>query len=675
MTWYNQTRQVEELLAKTQSKPASFTVHLHAEHWVLNNGSKFLYNNYAASLLDDIRAHQLPVDFLDLFDASPSIHFYDGCLIAELLDYRPLKANDPPLETPGRTRTVLHPTPESLWADVCKIAAAKKQQEGLVMTDKDALEIESRILVRLFTCIMPPSHSQQLATAPPLCLDPDPDLTRMVNHIVRVSTPTIPTSLKRKASAVDQEEDETDKARRAKIMQFMNSRATRVPSANYRILDAIQRSKQAKESKGTDTPQPQQPPVTVAPSTTQSPAPSTTETPAPQHNPPPPTEQEEPAKPKPKPKTEPPPAQITFAKPAVPHPPPATHQFHAQNPTTKASNTPSPRTRTPQSFPAQENVPRISTPSKQQQPSHNQSPRVQQQAPQATQPTKAQTPHPVTYQPPIQNQTQFIHQNPATNTRVNQTKAAAAAAAHSQNPALAAAAAAAVRSATPAQPQQHNVAAVHLTPQQQQHMIQQHILQQRILQQQQQQQQSGRASTTPNTQGSAIHGTPVPARATPMITNQRIASRSPMPPQPQVQAQQATAQMAHPQQPQINFQQYNTAAAAHFRTLAHQNTASPRPQPTNVANRGAQPNADASTQQPQQAQMHYAPQMYGYTQMPPQLNYRMPPMNGAYWMRPGVVVNGQLHGVQPNQQQQQQQQTQQAQQMMMQMKPPANTGR
>ncbi|KAG7444490.1 uncharacterized protein BT62DRAFT_1029822 [Guyanagaster necrorhizus] len=218
ITWYNQTRQ--ELLAKNESKPPSFTIHLHAEHWVLNNGSKFLYNNYAASLLDDIRAHQLPVDFLDLFDASPNIHFYDGCLIAELLDYRPQKVNDPPLEKPVRTRTVLHPTPESLWADTCKIAAAAKQQEDLVMTDRDALEIESRIL---------------LATAPPLCLDPDPHLTRMVNHIVRVSTPTVPASLKRKVSAMDQEEDETDKARRAKIMQFMNSRATRVPSAKYAI--------------------------------------------------------------------------------------------------------------------------------------------------------------------------------------------------------------------------------------------------------------------------------------------------------------------------------------------------------------------------------------------------------------------------------------------------------
>ena len=74
MAGYNRTRYVEQLLEKTESLPPSFTVHLHAEYWILNNGSKFLYHNqiavsdvyrvYAAyvltsilqSLLDDIRA-------------------------------------------------------------------------------------------------------------------------------------------------------------------------------------------------------------------------------------------------------------------------------------------------------------------------------------------------------------------------------------------------------------------------------------------------------------------------------------------------------------------------------------------------------------------------------------------------------------------------------------------
>lgn len=45
---YNRTRYVEELLEKTEDKAPSLTIHLHPEHWVLNNGSKFLYHNQMA---------------------------------------------------------------------------------------------------------------------------------------------------------------------------------------------------------------------------------------------------------------------------------------------------------------------------------------------------------------------------------------------------------------------------------------------------------------------------------------------------------------------------------------------------------------------------------------------------------------------------------------------------
>lgn len=96
MAGYNRTRSVEQLLEKTESSPPSFTVHLHPEFWVLNNGSKFLYQNQIAvcvvlltfifsclntrisqSLLDDIRGHRIPVDFLELFDLA-RVPFYDG---------------------------------------------------------------------------------------------------------------------------------------------------------------------------------------------------------------------------------------------------------------------------------------------------------------------------------------------------------------------------------------------------------------------------------------------------------------------------------------------------------------------------------------------------------------------------------------------------------------------
>lgn len=60
-----------------------------------------------------------------------------------------------------------------------------------------------------------------MATAPALCLDPDPHLVRAANNTLRVSVPTAPASLKRKASAMDPEETAHEKVRRAKIMQFM----------------------------------------------------------------------------------------------------------------------------------------------------------------------------------------------------------------------------------------------------------------------------------------------------------------------------------------------------------------------------------------------------------------------------------------------------------------------
>ncbi|KAJ3552987.1 hypothetical protein NM688_g3859 [Phlebia brevispora] len=207
MAGYNITRSIEELLSEHELSPPSFTVHLHPDHWTLNGGSKFLYNNQIASLLDDIRAQRIPTDFIELFEAA-KLPFYDGCMIVELLDYRPLKGKEPELANPKRSRVVLSPTPETMWADICLL----NHKAGNVWTDEDALQVEAKIL---------------LATTPPLCLDPDPHLTRIANSILRVSAPAAPVSLKRKAVAMEPEEDESEKVRRAKIMQYMNPRTNR----------------------------------------------------------------------------------------------------------------------------------------------------------------------------------------------------------------------------------------------------------------------------------------------------------------------------------------------------------------------------------------------------------------------------------------------------------------
>ncbi|KAI0630606.1 Spt20 family-domain-containing protein [Trametes polyzona] len=211
MALYNTSRFIDGLLKTHENSPPSFTVRLYREHWTLNNGSKFLYNNQIASLLDDIRTRHIPVDFLELFDAA-KLPFYEGCLIVELLDYRPSKSSDPELEEPETSRVVLTPNDESRWTDICLM----NQKIGLAWTDADAIELEAQLL---------------MTTAPPLCLEPDLHLTRIVNATQRATTPPAPPSLKRKASALNQEADEVEKARRVKITQYMNPRLrTTVPT-------------------------------------------------------------------------------------------------------------------------------------------------------------------------------------------------------------------------------------------------------------------------------------------------------------------------------------------------------------------------------------------------------------------------------------------------------------
>lgn len=66
-----------------------------------------------------------------------------GCMLVELLDYRPQRNKEPTPEKPERTRVILHPDSETLWADICLL----NQKTGSKWTDADTLEVEARILV------------------------------------------------------------------------------------------------------------------------------------------------------------------------------------------------------------------------------------------------------------------------------------------------------------------------------------------------------------------------------------------------------------------------------------------------------------------------------------------------------------------------------------------------
>ncbi|KII87461.1 hypothetical protein PLICRDRAFT_142760 [Plicaturopsis crispa FD-325 SS-3] len=595
MAGYNITRSVEELLERTNDKPPSFTVHLYPDYWTLNNGLNFLYTHQVASLLEDIRAHRIPVDFLELFD-SAGVPFYDGCMIVELLDYRPQKSKDSPLEQPERTRVVLHPNSETLWADICLL----NQKSGKTWTDENALEIESRLL---------------LATAPPLCLAPDPHLTRIANSVLRVSTPTVPASLKRKAVALDPEEDETDKARRAKIIQFMNPRANRSHTPSYRILDAIQRKKEGRpaSANGQPVPPPFTQPAQQAPQPQAVPMQSALSSSSTNNN-------DEPSKKK---------AKLTKKKPDMLQPPdnrPNTgaqqpiNAFH-QNIVNQQRSSPIPASQSPVPPQAQLQPPKPHT-------------TPQQHANPQSQASPIQS-----FQPPVPS-AHFLNQ-PPTGARNAQPKASGSnipnTMPHPGNPVTTA---------------QMQAQLFYLQAQQRLHPATQN------------QNQNGRSTPSgpplsrsplnPNAnQGPAQRNSPMPA-------NRQVASRSPMPPNPQAMTQMPS----HPVQQHMTFPQ-GQFNPAHLRAMS-QGNGSPHPQtlPAHLVNGGAQPSPppsqDQQQQQPQPQQHHPAqqmmaqfPQMYGY-----QMNFgiphnRLPP--GYSWqvgMGRGIpgVVNGQhmVPGMVPN---------------------------
>ncbi|KAI0027040.1 Spt20 family-domain-containing protein [Vararia minispora EC-137] len=212
---YNVTRENRELLEKHRHDPASLSVQLYHDHWTLNSGSKFLYNSPSAALLEEIRAYRMPVDLLELLDQA-NVPFYDGCMIVELQDFRePRAVKDKKAAEEAKSgvadimRVVLRPNPETLWADLRIL----NQKNGDKWTDQKALELEAKIL---------------LATAPPLCLHPDPHIGRMANSILRVSMPRTPPPLRpRKRKLESTEADELARARKAKILQFMNPQRNR----------------------------------------------------------------------------------------------------------------------------------------------------------------------------------------------------------------------------------------------------------------------------------------------------------------------------------------------------------------------------------------------------------------------------------------------------------------
>lgn len=150
-------------------------------------------------------------------------------LATEATTSDPSSSDNPKTKTQNspsqKRRIVLYPNGETLWADIGLL----NMRNGNTWTDQQAVEFEAKILVSfiyilfVFTYINP----LQAATAPPLCLDPDPIASRIATLAMTSASLESP---KRKHSSMesDKRDDGARKAEHDKFMNVMNPRATRI---------------------------------------------------------------------------------------------------------------------------------------------------------------------------------------------------------------------------------------------------------------------------------------------------------------------------------------------------------------------------------------------------------------------------------------------------------------
>lgn len=109
-------------------------------------------------LLRCIDNEEIPATLVDLLETNHSELFYQGCVIAEIRDYRLTF----PLFSFETHHVLLKPTTQSIINDVNIISTSQD------FSAEDRLSLESQIV---------------LATAPPICLDPNPAVGILINNL------------------------------------------------------------------------------------------------------------------------------------------------------------------------------------------------------------------------------------------------------------------------------------------------------------------------------------------------------------------------------------------------------------------------------------------------------------------------------------------------------------
>ncbi|ORX94805.1 hypothetical protein K493DRAFT_337632 [Basidiobolus meristosporus CBS 931.73] len=174
------------------------------------------------SFLDHLNNFEIPPEFLDVFDEA-HCPYYEGCIIAEIHDHRPIRAQAE-LTSDIRVevyKIVLHPTSETIWADLCLM----NEMRDAVWSEDFSLQVESKIL---------------LATEAPLCLDPSFQVTRISNTLCYGKSKPRTRRKKRRPRIHDEVTNEVaEREEYTRLLMMMDERYQRNFQPSYQIVRTL----------------------------------------------------------------------------------------------------------------------------------------------------------------------------------------------------------------------------------------------------------------------------------------------------------------------------------------------------------------------------------------------------------------------------------------------------
>lgn len=235
---------------KFSKEEPSLILHIHKFHFRFEQqDGAFTYNGPVKSILQYIRMELIPPDCLEVFRNS-DVKFYDGCLTVRIIDHRQSPSADQTVQPqPGSTNqqqqnntnpinnqpedtkpntnsppvyhTVLRPTPETLWQDLCLLSESFANS----LSDEAVLTLESNIL---------------LASEAPLFLTPAKSKAEMIQFMNQLADSAPPCTRKKPQGSAQLADEEAERLEKENLLLLMDDQRKRDFQPTFQRLQFIE---------------------------------------------------------------------------------------------------------------------------------------------------------------------------------------------------------------------------------------------------------------------------------------------------------------------------------------------------------------------------------------------------------------------------------------------------